>query len=101
MDQTPIICNILRQPSFLDDFLILTNSIFKYHLLKLEIVLATLSTADMRVNISKSKFFVEEIDTASPDKLFSLHETRFRLIQSLILRCQNKKRRTGYASLLV
>jgi hypothetical protein len=35
---------------------------FKDHLLKLEMVLARLSTAGMRVNISKSKFFAEQIE---------------------------------------
>jgi hypothetical protein len=42
--------------------LILTNSSFKDHLLKLEMVLARLSTIGMRVNISKSKFFAEQIE---------------------------------------
>jgi hypothetical protein len=42
--------------------LILTTSCFKEDLLKLEMVLARLSTAGMRVNISKSKFFVEQIE---------------------------------------
>jgi hypothetical protein len=46
----------------LDDLLILTNSSFKDHLLKLEMVLARLSTAGMRLNISKSKFFAEQIE---------------------------------------
>jgi hypothetical protein len=36
---------------YLDDLLILTNSSFKDHLLKLEMVLARLSTAGMRVNV--------------------------------------------------
>jgi hypothetical protein len=45
------IWNMLRQPSYLDDFLILTNSSLKDHLLKLEMVLARLSTAGMRVNM--------------------------------------------------
>jgi hypothetical protein len=40
----------------------LSNSSFKDHLLKLEMVLARLSTAGMRVNISKSKFFAEQIE---------------------------------------
>jgi hypothetical protein len=55
---------MLRQSSYLDDLLILTNrnNRFKDHLLKLEMVLARLSTADMRVNISKSKFFAEQIE---------------------------------------
>jgi hypothetical protein len=47
---------------YLDDLLILTNSSFKNHLLKLEMVLAILSTTGMRVNISKSKFFAEKIE---------------------------------------
>jgi hypothetical protein len=38
------IWNTLRQAYYLDDLLILTNSSFKDHLLKLEIVLARLST---------------------------------------------------------
>jgi hypothetical protein len=40
--------------TYLDDLLILTNNTFKDQLLKLEMVLARLSTAGMRVNISKS-----------------------------------------------
>jgi hypothetical protein len=48
--------------NYLDDLLILTNNSFKQHLLKLEMVLARLSYADMRVNISKSKFFAEQIE---------------------------------------
>jgi hypothetical protein len=50
--------------SYLDDLLILANRInsFKYHLLKLEMVLARLSTAGMRVKISKSRFFSEQIE---------------------------------------
>jgi hypothetical protein len=48
--------------TYLDDLLILTNSSFKGHLLKLEIVLARLSTACMRVNISKSKLIAEQIE---------------------------------------
>jgi hypothetical protein len=56
------IWNMLRQPYYLDDLLILTNSSFKDHLLKLEMVLARLPTSGMRVNISKSKFFAEQIE---------------------------------------
>jgi hypothetical protein len=48
--------------TYLDDLLKLTNSSFKNHLHKLEMVLARLSTAGMRVNISKSKFFAEQIE---------------------------------------
>jgi hypothetical protein len=47
--------------TYLDDLSILTNSSFKDHLLKLEMVLTRLSIADMRVNISKSKFFAEQV----------------------------------------
>jgi hypothetical protein len=56
------IWNILRQPCYLDDLLILTNSNFKDNLLKLDMVLARLSTSGMRVNISKSKFFEDQIE---------------------------------------
>jgi hypothetical protein len=55
------IWNMLRQSSYLDDLLIVTNSSFKDHLLKLKMVLARLSTAGMRVNISESKFFAEQM----------------------------------------
>jgi hypothetical protein len=48
--------------NYLDDLMILTNSSFKYHLLKLEMVLVRLSTSGIKVNISKSKFFVEQIE---------------------------------------
>jgi hypothetical protein len=49
--------------TYLGDLSILTNrdNSFKVHLLKLEMVLARLSNAGMRVNISKSKFFAEQI----------------------------------------
>jgi hypothetical protein len=47
--------------TYLDDLLKLTNRSFKDHLLKLEMGLARLSTTGMRVNISKSKFFAEQI----------------------------------------
>jgi hypothetical protein len=50
--------------TYLDDLLILKNrkNSFKDHLLKLEIVLARLSTAGMRVNTFISKFFAELIE---------------------------------------
>jgi hypothetical protein len=50
--------------TYLDDLLLLTitNNIPKDHLLKLEMVLARLSTTGMRFNISQSKFFAEQID---------------------------------------
>jgi hypothetical protein len=53
---------MLRQPSYFDDLLIITNSSFQDHILKLEMVLARLFTAGMRVNISKSKLFAEQIE---------------------------------------
>jgi RNase H-like domain found in reverse transcriptase len=49
----------------LDDLLILSNKDFNDHLLKLEMVLARLSTAVMRVNASKSKFFAAQIEFLS------------------------------------
>jgi hypothetical protein len=54
--------NAFRKICYLDDFSILTNSSFKYHLLKLEMVLARLSTSGVTVNIYKSKFFAEQIE---------------------------------------
>jgi Reverse transcriptase (RNA-dependent DNA polymerase) len=48
--------------TYLDDLLLLTNNTFADHLTKLEMVLARLSTAGMRVDASKSKFFAEEIE---------------------------------------
>jgi hypothetical protein len=53
---------MLRLKCYIDDLLIITNSSFKDHLLKLEMVLARLSTSGMRVNISESKFFAEQIE---------------------------------------
>jgi Reverse transcriptase (RNA-dependent DNA polymerase) len=48
--------------TYVDDLLILTNISFAEHLTKLEMVLARLSTAGMRVNAYKSKFFSEQIE---------------------------------------
>jgi hypothetical protein len=48
--------------TYLDDLLILTNSSFTDHILKLEMVLARLSTDGTRVIISKSEFFAEQIE---------------------------------------
>jgi hypothetical protein len=58
------IWNMLRQAYYLDDLLILTNrnNSFKDLLIKLEMVLARLSTAGMRVKISNYKFFAEQIE---------------------------------------
>jgi hypothetical protein len=53
---------MLRETFYLDDLLILTNSSFKDHLLKLEMVLARLLTSGMRVNLSNSKFFADQIE---------------------------------------
>jgi hypothetical protein len=58
---------MLRIECYLDDLLILTNSRFKDHLLKLEILLLSrLSTADMRVNNSIYELFVEQIEYLDP-----------------------------------
>jgi hypothetical protein len=46
--------------TYLDDLLILTNISFKDHLIKLDMGLARISTAGVRLNISKSKFFAEK-----------------------------------------
>jgi hypothetical protein len=48
--------------TYLDDLLILTNKSFRDHLTKLDMVLARLSIAGMRVNASISKFFTEEFE---------------------------------------
>ena len=48
--------------TYLDDLLILANSNFADRLTKLEMVLARLASAGMRVNASKSKFFAEQIE---------------------------------------
>jgi hypothetical protein len=63
-----MIRNMLRPLFYLDDLLTLTNrnNSFKDFILKLEMVLARLSTAGMRVNISKSKFFAEQIEYLVP-----------------------------------
>jgi hypothetical protein len=45
--------------TYLDDLLILANNNFQDHLTKLEMVLARLSTAGMRINAETSKFFTE------------------------------------------
>ena len=46
--------------AYLDDLLILTNKSFNDHLTKLEMVLARISTAGMRINASESKLFAEQ-----------------------------------------
>jgi hypothetical protein len=48
--------------TYLDDLFILRHRSFKDHVLTLEMVLSRLSTATMRVNISKSKLFAEQIE---------------------------------------
>jgi hypothetical protein len=65
--------------TYLDDLLILTkrNHSFKDHILKLKMVLARLSTAGMRVNIAKSKFFSEQIEFLVPGYWILDHQTRY------------------------
>jgi hypothetical protein len=82
------IWNMLRMTFYLDDLLILTNSSFKDHIIKLEMVLARLSISGMRVNISKSKFFAEQME----NRVFNLCVTRLR--QSLILRRPKQENKT-------
>ena len=48
--------------TYLEYLLRLTNKTFEDYLINLEIDLARLSTAGMRVNASKSKFFAEQIE---------------------------------------
>jgi hypothetical protein len=59
---------MLRQTFYFDDLLMLTNrnNSFKDHLFKFEMVLARLSISGMRLNISKSKFFAEQIEYLKP-----------------------------------
>jgi hypothetical protein len=59
-----LVQDMIYVKTHLDDLLILTktSSTFKDHLIKLEMVLARLSTAGMRMNISISKFIVEQIE---------------------------------------
>jgi hypothetical protein len=56
----------LRLACHLNDFWIMTNRRFKDHLLELQIVVARLSPAGMRLNISKSKFLSEQIEFLKP-----------------------------------
>jgi hypothetical protein len=51
---------MLRLACYLDDLLMLTNSSFKDHILKLEMVLERFLTAGIRENISKSKLIAEQ-----------------------------------------
>jgi hypothetical protein len=85
------IWNMLRQTCYLEYLLIQTNISFKDRLLKLEMLLARLSTTGMRVNISKSKIIAEQIEylgycIGSPDKVFNLNVTRMIWILSLTSR---------------
>jgi Reverse transcriptase (RNA-dependent DNA polymerase) len=59
---TNLVQDMEYEKAYLDDLLTLTNNHFQDHLTKLEMVLARLSTAGMRVNASKSKFFTEQIE---------------------------------------
>jgi hypothetical protein len=57
--------------TYLDDLSIITNKSFK------EMVLARLSTAGMRVNISKSKLFAEQIVYLKHGYWRFNHQTRY------------------------
>jgi hypothetical protein len=90
------IWNKLRQVSYLDDLLILTNrnNRFKDHVLKFEMVQARLSTSGMRLNISNLSSLQNKYntwDTGSPDKVFNLNITRMR--KSLMSRRPKQEKR--------
>jgi hypothetical protein len=78
---------MVTQTSHFDDFLIITNISFKYHLLKLEMVPARISTSGMKVNVFippnlsslENKKNTWYLDIGSADKVFILYETRLRL----------------------
>jgi hypothetical protein len=94
---------MLRVTCYLDDLLILTNNSFKYHLLKLEMVLARLSTAGMRVNISKSKFIVEQIEYLGYwITRQGIQPIRNKVEEILNIKAtKTRKEETNYASLLL
>jgi hypothetical protein len=82
---------------YLDDLFIVTNNSFKDHLLKLEMVLARLSTAGMRVNISKSKFFAEQIEYLGywiTRQGIQPMRNKVEILQSLILRHPKQEKNT-------
>jgi hypothetical protein len=88
--------------TYLDDLLILTNRSFKDHLLKLEMVLARLSTAGMRVYISKSKFFAEQTEYLEQGCWITrqgIQPISYKV--EMNAGAQDKKSTTNYASLFV
>jgi hypothetical protein len=86
--------------TYLDDLSILRNSNFKDHQLKLEMVLARLSTAGMTVNISKSKFFTEQIEYLRYWITRQGIQPMCNKVEA-ILNIKAPKTRNNYASLLV
>ena len=85
--------------TYLDDLLILTNKRFNDHLTKLEMILARLSTAGMRINASKSKFFVEQIEYLGYwITRKGIHQSKVRWWPFLRLRLQQPEK--NYAILL-
>jgi hypothetical protein len=81
--------------TYLNGLLILTNSSFKYLLLKLEMVLERLSTAGMRMNISKSKFFAEQIEYLTHGYWITrqgIQPTCNKVEAILNIRCQKNKK---------
>jgi hypothetical protein len=61
-DMSKLVQDMEYVKTYLDDLFLLANKSFKDYIIRVEIVLAILSTAGMRVNISKSKFFAEQIE---------------------------------------
>jgi hypothetical protein len=96
------IWNMLRLTFNLDDLLILTNSSFKDHLLKLEMILTRLSIAGVSVNISKSKFFAELIEYLGYwITRQGIHPIRNKVEAILNIKALKTRKKTSYASLLV
>jgi hypothetical protein len=90
--------------TYLDDLLILTNrsNSFKDHLLKFQMVPARLSTTGMRVIISNSKFFAEQIEYLASGNWITRQgiQPMCNKVEA-ILNINAPKTRKNYASLLV
>jgi Reverse transcriptase (RNA-dependent DNA polymerase) len=89
--------------TYLDDLLILSSNSFKHHLLKLQMVLARISTAGMRVNASKSKFFSEQIEYLGKGYWITRQGIQFTIKWKpyLILRLQKPEPERNYGNILV
>ena len=81
------------------NLLILTNKGFNDHLTKLEIVLARLSTAGMRVNASKSKFLQKKLNTWATG-LPEMESSQFKVRWKPFSKSRLQKPEKNYATLL-